>query len=293
MAIDAVSLMWPRNSAGRPTICRSQSHTRSSSGADELESQMDGVSKLVRRLESRSREIGQVLIVLNDITEQTNLLALNAAIIAAQAGDHGKGFGVVADEMRNLSERASSSTKETEILAKGLQDEVAKAVQSMSDAGGVVKKLRGALGEATEITTVLSELGKRNVDTAKNAVGTAERQATGVRDLAGRLRQLREESERLDRFEREVVLPTKQALRDVTGLLESQWQMGAVREGLRERLEGAVTAIREQRRREEQHRTELTRWTRELRELGRDWATRDDIVRDVARDIRWLESSPS
>jgi methyl-accepting chemotaxis protein len=288
IAFDEVSSLFQGNAKNGRESC-----VRATRGADELESQMDLVSKLVRRLEARSREIGQVLIVLNDITEQTNLLALNAAIIAAQAGDHGKGFGVVADEMRNLSERASSSTKETEILAKGLQDEVAKAVQSMGDAGGVVKKLRNSLGEATEITTVLSELGRKNVDTAKGAVSTAERQATGVRDLAARLRQIREEWVRLDRHEREVVLPTRHALREVTELLDSQWQMGAVREGLRERLESGVQAMREQQRIEEEHRAEVQRWADEVHDFGREWASRDDIVRGVVYEIRRLESTSS
>jgi methyl-accepting chemotaxis protein len=290
IAFGEVSSLFSQNAKTGRESC-----VRAGHGADELESQMDAVGTLVRRLEARSREIGQVLLVLNDITEQTNLLALNAAIIAAQAGEHGKGFGVVADEMRNLSERASSSTKETEILAKSLQDEVTKAVQSMGDAGAIAKKVRLAVGETSEITTVLAELGRKNVDTAKAAVGAAESQSSGVRDLSSRLRQIHEECERFDRFQEEVVLPTRSVLAEVTALLEAQWQMGAVRESLRTRLEGAMSAIRDKRLQEGRDRAELERWTEELRQAGREWVAalreerrRSNVVRDVANEIRVL-----
>jgi methyl-accepting chemotaxis protein len=261
--------------------------------ADDLEVRLDASSGLVRRLESRSREIGQVLIVLNDITEQTNLLALNAAIIAAQAGEHGKGFGVVADEMRNLSERASSSTKETEILAKALDDEVAKAVRGMADAGEVSKGLRAAIGEAGEIGASLAELGKQSADGTRSAAATTERHAAGVSGLVDRLRQVREEWAKLERWERELVLPSMRALRESTELLHSQWEKGAVHDALRQRLESAVGAIREERRKGGRHRAELERWAEELRVLGRQRASRDDVVREVAREIRHLESTTS
>jgi methyl-accepting chemotaxis protein len=255
---------------------------RATRKTEELEERIEGFSKLVRRLEARSREIGQVLLVLNDITEQTNLLALNAAIIAAQAGEHGQGFGVVADEMRNLSERASSSTKETEILARTLQDDVTKAVTNMGEAGEAVRKLRQSLGEAQETGTQLTDLGKKNVDAARKALEGAERQAADVRDLSARLRELREERERFESIERDVVSPTRLALGET----------------LRQRLEGAVQAIRNHRGRERRDRAVLEEQIQGLRESGRQWGSaleagrrRDDLVRDLAREIRSLAAA--
>lgn len=78
-----------------------------------------------------SEEVGKIVEVIHDITDETNLLALNAAIIAAQAGEHGKAFGVVAEEIRGLAERTNSSTKEISDLVKAVQKNVANVAQSM------------------------------------------------------------------------------------------------------------------------------------------------------------------
>lgn len=78
-----------------------------------------------------SQEVGKIVEVIRDIADETNLLALNAAIIAAQSGEHGKAFGVVAEEIRGLAERTSSSTKEISDLVKAVQKNVANVVTSM------------------------------------------------------------------------------------------------------------------------------------------------------------------
>jgi methyl-accepting chemotaxis protein len=78
-----------------------------------------------------SDEVGKIIEVIQDITDETNLLALNAAIIAAQAGEHGKAFGVVAEEIRGLAERTSSSTKEISDLVKAVQKNVSNVAQGM------------------------------------------------------------------------------------------------------------------------------------------------------------------
>ncbi|HEX9405704.1 MAG TPA: methyl-accepting chemotaxis protein, partial [Thermoanaerobaculia bacterium] len=87
---------------------------------------------VVSRLGDRSMAIGRILNVIEDVAEQTNLLALNAAILAAQAGEHGKGFSIVATEIRELSERTASSTREIAALIKAVQEEVRNALASMS-----------------------------------------------------------------------------------------------------------------------------------------------------------------
>jgi methyl-accepting chemotaxis protein len=108
--------------------------TRSTEKVKEIAHIVDNSACLVKSLGERSSQIGTVVQVIKDIADQTNLLALNAAIEAARAGEQGRGFAVVADEVRKLAERTARSTSEIEETIKAIQDEVSKVVGSMDDA---------------------------------------------------------------------------------------------------------------------------------------------------------------
>jgi methyl-accepting chemotaxis protein len=255
------------------------------------------VAGFVRRLEGRSREIGQVLTVINDITEQTNLLALNAAIIAAQAGEEGKGFAVVADEMRNLSERASSCTKETEVLATALQDDTASAGRTLAECEEDLDALVRTTREASETARALVDLRRRWEDSAIALVGHAEREALAVRDVASKRRALVEPTAEILSIERQTLSALRETLQDSLTYLEAQWQMGALRDSLRTRLTTAVQAIRQRRGQDRLERKRLEERILSFRESSARWNAaleegrrRDLVIQEISQEIRSLST---
>jgi len=151
-------------------------------GMNEIRAQIQDTSKRIKRLGESSLEIGDIVELISDLTEQTNILALNAAIQAASAGEAGRGFTVVAEEVQRLAERSGEATKQIDAIVKTIQADTQDAVAAMEKSTvGVVEgtKLSDTAGQALEeIRRVSRELagliGGISVQTQKQSVSVTD-----------------------------------------------------------------------------------------------------------------------
>jgi len=137
-------------------------------GMNEIREQIQDTAKRIKRLGESSQEIGEIVELITDITEQTNVLALNAAIQAASAGEAGRGFSVVAEEVQRLADRSAEAAKQIGALIRTIQTDTQDAVTAMEKSTqGVVEgtKLSDAAGTALadigRVSRQLSELIER------------------------------------------------------------------------------------------------------------------------------------
>jgi methyl-accepting chemotaxis protein len=144
-------------------------------GMERIKIKVSLSGQAVTEMGTRSDQIGTIVETIEDIASQTNLLALNAAIEAARAGEHGKGFAVVADEVRKLAERSSLATKEIGGLIKGIQKTVAEAVRAMDEGGKEVEngvRLANESGEALAAILKAAEEVYRQAEQAGQGTAT-------------------------------------------------------------------------------------------------------------------------
>jgi methyl-accepting chemotaxis protein len=136
-------------------------------------------AEVIKELGTRSEQIGKIVGLINDVADQTNLLALNAAIEAARAGEHGRGFAVVADEVRKLAERTSHATKEISSTIQAMQVETRKAVVSMEEGVNEVEVGTAEAAKSGEaLRDILSQISKVTVEINQIAVASEEETAT-------------------------------------------------------------------------------------------------------------------
>ena len=156
--------------------------------AQKIEQIADSVHESTGRIQSlvtRSQEIGKITQVIKEIADQTNLLALNAAIEAARAGEQGRGFAVVADEVRKLAERTSQATAEISGMVVAIQEDTQHTVNAMEGATPLVKQGQELAQQATGVLDNIQQQATDSLSKAKEVANATKAQAVTANEIAG------------------------------------------------------------------------------------------------------------
>ena len=159
-------------------------------GMNSIRDQIQETSKRIKRLGESSQEIGEITELISDITEQTNVLALNAAIQAASAGEAGRGFSVVAEEVQRLAERSGDATRQISALVKAIQTDTQDAVAAMErSTQGVVEgaKLSDSAGTAL---SEIDAISRRLADLIEQISNSATREAASANVVADNIQHI-------------------------------------------------------------------------------------------------------
>jgi twitching motility protein PilJ len=159
-------------------------------GMNAIRDQIQDTSKRIKRLGESSQEIGEITELISDITEQTNVLALNAAIQAASAGEAGRGFSVVAEEVQRLAERSGDATRQIAALVKTIQTDTQDAVGAMErSTQGVVEGAKLSDNAGTALSEI-DQVSRRLADLIEQISTAASHEADSANEVAGNIQHI-------------------------------------------------------------------------------------------------------
>lgn len=158
--------------------------TQTIAGMNRIRGNVQDTAKKIKRLGESSQQISEIVKLIDDIADQTNMLALNAAIQAAMAGEQGKGFSVVSEEVRRLAERSATATREIAALVKSIQDDTAEAVVAMEESTREVVEGSKVADDAGKALASIEAVVDRLATLITNISVVSRQQATSSADIA-------------------------------------------------------------------------------------------------------------
>lgn len=176
--------------------------------------QADGVARSILELAEQANAIGEITTLIDDLAEQTNVLALNAAIEATRAGEHGKGFSVVAAEVKSLAEQSRRATAEARQVLGDVQKRANRSVLSTEESTRSLEAAVKAAQHAGEVIRDLAELGTRLSEAVGEIAQSASQQATGIGQITQAVRDISNVASQYVSSTRQAEL----AVRDLTAL---------------------------------------------------------------------------
>jgi len=210
-------------------------------GMKRIRTAVDRSGDVVDRLGGRSRQIGEILNVIDEVTDQTELLSLNAAILASQAGERGKGFAVVADEIKDLAERTASSTQEISKMISTVQAEVAEAVVAMESGKSAVEEGQTTVYEAKRVLEGIVSSSAKSSEMSKKIENATMEQANGARDAAEAMVNIRDMVKQILRASQDLTSGSEQIMLEAYKVKDVSSQVKTATE---EQSKGSVQIIK-------------------------------------------------
>jgi methyl-accepting chemotaxis protein len=163
-------------------------------GMSKIKQQMESIAGIVIQLSEKSQTIGEIAASVNDLSEQSNLLAVNASIEAAKAGEQGKGFTVVAQEIKNLAERSKESTIQIRTILADIQKEISSAVMATEQGGKVIDSGLELSSTASEVITTLAAGVEQASQSNLQIAASSQQQLVGMDQITSAMENIKEAS---------------------------------------------------------------------------------------------------